>query len=312
MADTCWGCQDASSCSLSIDEFFVKHRHCDETDNLMRDISRIWDDTIYGPCLSDGKEIEWWSVESIKAHYTEHVQIPEDPSCKYPCDTCFVWRVDEFSKTKQFRVRGVARGVQYPTEDGYIVIPAWSRGARPWKDLTPFHLTLESASCFENFWQAKKVYAKLEKKNFWHSTESPIGPDGNPTEVWQKWHDTVCAYPEPLRRPNGKNIPLYVWHEGEKLGVVDARKKIYIPVYQELIRKHPTYHRLLEIGSNRLIILEPDGPDPEEFPQGKPVTYVELLEMQHKVERNGKYFPYGHGYVILLTLFEDLYKLSQV
>jgi hypothetical protein len=62
------------------------------------------------------------------------------------------------------RIRGVARGIPYPSEkDGYKNIPAWSRGASPYKQLSPFIIGPvihgdERAENFENFWQSHKVW----------------------------------------------------------------------------------------------------------------------------------------------------------
>jgi hypothetical protein len=103
------------------------------------------------------------------------------------------------------------------------------------------------------------------------------------------------------------------------LGIVEARKEIYIPYLQKLYRAHSAYVKLLEKvreGQN-VIILEPDGPPPHLYPAGWDATLETLIQLQEVTElkdfpggvgRGSKYVPYGHGYVIALTLMEDLMR----
>jgi hypothetical protein len=49
-----------------------------------------------------------------------------------------------------------------------------------------------------------------------------------------------------VRRPNGRAVPLYAWWKGQKLGIVEARKQIYIPYLQDLYRQSPIYKQLLQ------------------------------------------------------------------
>lgn len=203
-------------------------------------------------------------------------------------------------------VQNVGRGIPYPRRAGWKIIPAWSRGAAPYRELSPFHIGHAPNQNFESFWQSHKVWkhvAKQEVYNWSWPAEQHLGDDGNPNEAWTKWHNALKTHKYPVRRPNGRAIPEYAWFEGEQLGVVDARKRIYIPELQKLYRAHPVYQKLLEevrSGQN-IIIMEPDG-----YPGGLEVTHESLVSMQDQTELNGKYFPYGHGYVIALTLFEDL------
>lgn len=135
--------------------------------------------------------------------------------------------------------------------------------------------------------------------------------DGLPNDKWHKWHESLKNHKYPVRRPNGRAKPLYAWWNEEKLDVVQARKAIYIPELQKLYRAHPVYQKLLEKvrGGQNIIIVEPDGPNYTKYPNGRDVTQELLVEMQDWTEQEDskRYFPYGHGYVIALTLFEDLY-----
>lgn len=80
----------------------------------------------------------------------------------------------------------------------------------------------------ENAWQFSKVYPQFVDKN-----KDPIAGYFN----WAQkgWNDTYAH-----RYPMGKGRkPLYSWWNGEKLGYIEARKKIYLPLYW--ISAHDTY-----------------------------------------------------------------------
>lgn len=206
------------------------------------------------------------------------------------------------------RVQNVGRGLPYPQIEGWRVIPAWSRGAEPWKALSPFCIGHTKDTNFECYWQSHKVWDHVNAQkayNWSWPAQKHLDEDGNPNADWYKWHEALKNHKYPVRRPNGRAKPQYAWWNGEKLGVVEARKQIYIPELQKLYRDHPVYQRLLEEvrGGQNIILLEPDG-----YPGGKDVDLDSLVTMQDQTEIKGKYFPYGHGYVIALTILEDLQK----
>lgn len=229
------------------------------------------------------------------------------------------------------RIRNVARGVSYPSVKNFTNIPAWSRGASPWKQLSPFIIgpvvfeennQVKQATIFENFWQGFKVWKAVDKqktKNWNWPAETHVDIIDNPNNNWYKWHDSLLKHTLPVRRPNGKKVPLYAWWKGRKLGVIESRKEIYVPYLQQLYRNHPVYQKLLNevrTGKN-IIILEPDGPRHELYPDGMSVSLELLYGLQNVTKMKdfpggdrfgdpNKYVPYGHGYVLALTLLEDL------
>lgn len=232
----------------------------------------------------------------------------------------------------KIRIRGVARGLGYPDDKVYTNIPAWSRGASPWNRLSPFTIgPVEPAidgdpvcSNFESFWQAWKVWKHVDKQtqyNWKHPAEDHLNVKTNlPNEAWYEWHRKLLANPTAVRRPNGRAIPEFAYYCDEKLDVVQARKRIYIPVLQKLYRAHPVYQQLVKMverGEN-ICILEPDGPSLfYKFPNGIDVDIHTLIRLQDattcteaypgmEVQNGSKYFPYGHGYVLALTILEDL------
>ena len=58
---------------------------------------------------------------------------------------------------------------------------------------------------------------------------------------------------------------LYALWEGEKLGYIDARKKIYKKVYTDLVNKTNKFEKLKQMLQNgiNLLIVEVDGPRQE-------------------------------------------------
>ncbi len=217
------------------------------------------------------------------------------------------------------RIRNVSRGVAYPSVKGWENIAAWSRGASPWKKLSPFIIPSpipDICNNFESYWQSWKVWETLSEQKGWE-WKWPAEVHGAPNEVWQKWHDALLRNKHAVRRPNGRAIPLYAWWEGRKLNIIEARKEIYIPGLQKVYRDSKVYQILLEKVKNgqKIIILEPDGPTHTIYPDGMDVNREILTSLQNVTEmkdfpkgQGSKYVPYGHGYVIALTLFEDLIK----
>jgi len=102
-----------------------------------------------------------------------------------------------------------------------------------WKGLSPFLLDASEygAKVFENLWQYSKVYKKFIM---------PI--DSYPDAGYYKWRDAGFANPRAVRYPMGKGAkPEYLLWEDEKLSYVEARKKVYAPIYAELARKTNAY-----------------------------------------------------------------------
>ena len=219
-------------------------------------------------------------------------------------------------KYGKIRIGQQQRAKSYPSFEKYETIPAWSRGAGEWKNLSPFYLKFADGVIFENFWQSQKVWKKVDKqntKNWKWPEEIHVDKDDNPNEKWVKWHDVLLHHNLPVRRPNGRNIPLYAYWEGNKLDTIEGRKQIYIPYLKELYRANSTYSKLLEkVKSGKdIILVEPDGPLLEAYPNGLevdlPLLYKLINRMNYKEEGyTNRYRPYGHGYVLAMTLLEDL------
>jgi len=114
----------------------------------------------------------------------------------------------------------------------------WSRGLSPFVcgpvDLYDGYKSI----CVENAWQYSKVYGHIDH----------IDDDGNPTEAYFKWAKAGWDSIRADRYPMGKGVaPQFTYWDGEKLGYVEARKKVYIPLYAEAVKKTEAFKKLAEI-----------------------------------------------------------------
>ena len=128
---------------------------------------------------------------------------------------------------------------QFTPPDGAAVINTTSRSSNWSKGLSPFFLgPVELYNGFvsknvENAWQFSKLYG-------YYADE-----DGNPSDRYFKWAQEGWNDSRAHRYPMGKGVfPLYSWWDGEELDYVSARKKIYIPLYSNAVKKTPAFEIL--------------------------------------------------------------------
>lgn len=220
---------------------------------------------------------------------------------------------------------GRGSGIGYSTvpDSSFLAIPCFSKGNEDvikGKQLSPFFLGPIEADkehdtpvCknFENFWQFSKVYPKVAKqsqKEWKHIEEVHANPKSkDPLPAYFAWRKKGFSSSVAIRRPNGttrKNgPPFYSLYKGERLSYVESRKKLYQPMYQQLVRKTKAYKDLLELirkGQNVLLI-EPDGPNVSKFPHGREISEKLLEELIEDTTQI-----YGHGYALASALLEDL------
>lgn len=131
----------------------------------------------------------------------------------------------------------------------------WSRGLSPFF-LGPIPLypgaVVPHATCMENAWQGAKVYP------------IHVGPIGDPFPAYFQWAKDIWEDPQARRYPMGKGVsPAYSWWAGERLRYVDARRRIYIPLYAQAVVTTGAFQRLLalyrEVG--RITLWDFDGYD---------------------------------------------------
>lgn len=130
----------------------------------------------------------------------------------------------------------------------------------------------------ENAWQYSKVYAQ-----HWDGAK--------PTADWLHWAQAGWADPRGIRYPMGKGIkPVCSYWDGECLDYIEARKRIYLPLYARAVSKTEAYQRLKTLYQERgeVTILDFDV----RCRNGR--SYREIL--------NDPEYPSGHGYVLGMML----------
>ena len=83
------------------------------------------------------------------------------------------------------------------------------------------------------------------------------------------------------------------------MGYVEARKKLYVPIYAKYVKETKAFAALKEMvarGEN-ILILDLDGPSLKEYPKGMEVTMENLIKC---LEDESNIF--GHGFVIAALL----------
>lgn len=128
----------------------------------------------------------------------------------------------------------------------------WSSGLSPFL-LGPCDLWNGHVSCnMENGWQYSKVY------------KQHIGLNGDPSIVWFDWAKKGWNNHSAVRYPMGKGKkPLYSWWDGERLGYIESRKRIYLHLYAKAVVRTEAFERLQKIYNEheQIILWDYDGYD---------------------------------------------------
>lgn len=266
-----------------------------------------------------------------------HTQILEDllSKCYHIIEPYIKARKNE-RKIGKLRVGGQKRRVGYAHKTGFTNLAIISRGPAPWKELSPFFLgpvydpkTGLQAENIENFWQFMKVYPKVAKQRIcrgkgekryvewqWpseiHAKLKPGGDSKNFDDwkvlpKWEKWRNSGFTNKYAIRRPNGtvkKNgPPIFALYNGERLGYIESRKKIYIPTYGRMFKEHRLFKQILDMLKNgkNIMLIDVDGPDVVKYPEGLEMS-LELIEQLTEDTRR----PLGHGFVAAKVLLEAI------
>ena len=160
------------------------------------------------------------------------------------------------------------------------------------------------AERFERAWQCSKVFAGF------------AGADGDPLPEWFAWRDRMWAdasngdhmairFPAGKGNANAKKTLYSYWKVGgefKRLGYIDARKHIYLPVYAKAVVKTEAYRRLCRMrdeGKN-LLLVDFDGYN-HRLPRYD-FTYNDVLHCP--------VLKMGHGFVLAMLL-EGLVKVDE-
>lgn len=110
----------------------------------------------------------------------------------------------------------------------------WSRNLSPML-IGPVEANGTKCLNVENAWQFSKVY------------KDQVDEQGNPTSSYFKWRNLGYKDSWAHRYPKGKGkIPLYSWWNGSKLDYIEARKKIYIPLYASAVLHEESMIKLVD------------------------------------------------------------------
>lgn len=174
--------------------------------------------------------------------------------------------------------------------DNWTVINVCSNSTDLGKGLSPFYLGpchlyggIKSRTV-ENAWQYAKVYEE-------HTNEY-----GHPTQDYWDWAIDGWANPRAVRYPMGRGAkPLYSLWEDEHLDYIDARKRIYIPVYSRLARKSKAFAKLIrlhiQLKSKQVLALRDfDGYDHK-------LLNMDLVDVVDESKRK-----MGHAFVLAMML----------
>jgi hypothetical protein len=141
--------------------------------------------------------------------------------------------------------------------DDAIIVNTTSRAGNWSHGLSPFvlyggHLYGDYyAENVENAWQASKVYPEFADEN------------QNPKPEYFEWANKIWKSKYAFRYPMGRGRkPLYSWWDGEKLSYVNARVKIYIPIYARAVVVTDAFKKLLDMYLNEkkdIYLLDFDG-----------------------------------------------------
>lgn len=169
-------------------------------------------------------------------------------------------------------------------EDAILTVSrstTWSKG------LSPFFLgPVEcygglSAMQVENAWQYAKVY------------KMHVDADGNPTDQYFTWRDYGWKKEKADRYPAGKGMkPEYSWWDGQKLSYVEARRKVYIPIYAKAVAKSRAYEMLKTIydAKGAVTLWDFDGYDHRK----RGMTYQQVVDNPN--------LKCGHAFVLAMML----------
>lgn len=170
----------------------------------------------------------------------------------------------------------------------WVFVNATSR-SQQWKGLSPFYVGPvelydgHKSINVENAWQFSKVY------------KQHVDEDGNPTEEYWQWAKKGWADTWAHRYPMGKGaVPEYSYWDGEKLGYIDARKKIYVPLYASAVVKTDAFKKLKEVAElakkeERDLVIK----DFDAYHKGD-MTYDDVL--------NHEKMKMGHGFILGMLL----------
>jgi len=167
--------------------------------------------------------------------------------------------------------------------EGAVLINTTSRSDDWSRSLSPFYcgpVTLYGSYRsinVENAWQYAKVY------------EYYADDKGDPDERYFRWAQEGWNSMRANRYPMGRGMkPLYSYWDGQKLGYIEARKAIYMPLYSFAVQRTYAFKKLKQMHEEGqdLYLWDFDGYDHK----GLGMSYDDVINNPHK--------SLGHAFVI--------------
>lgn len=170
--------------------------------------------------------------------------------------------------------------------DGLTAFDTTSRSTSFARNLSPMLVDpfdSNGVRCYtvENGWQYSKVYPQ-------HVDEHK-----EPTTAYFEWRNAGYNNRRGVRYPMGKGAaPLYSWWYGKKLDYISARKKIYIPLYRDAVRKTVAYRKLEEQYKklHNIVLLDFDAYDHRKLG----MSWHDVINCREK--------KMGHAFVLAMML----------
>lgn len=182
----------------------------------------------------------------------------------------------------------IVRNFWEPTPEGYTVVNVTSRSKDDWsRALSPFLIGPVlingcTARNVENAWQYSKVYPV-------HLDE-----EGNIKDEYYQWREVGYEATGANRYPFGKKqVPVFSLVDGKRYAYLEAKEKVYIPLYSNAVREIESFKILEQLVSEgmKLCLLDFDAYDHT----GK--TKKEIID--HPTRK------FGHGFC-LKWLLDDV------
>lgn len=173
------------------------------------------------------------------------------------------------------------------TPKNKIVVNTTSRSTTWSKYLSPFFTGPCSlygeyvSKNVENGWQYSKVYEKHVDEN------------KNPTQEYFEWAKNGWNKTTADRYPMGKGVvPLYSYWDGLKLPYIEARRKVYAPLYAAAVEKTNAFKQLKKMyeEGQEIWLWDFDGYD---F-RSKNMSYKDVLLNEKK--------KVGHAFILAMML----------
>jgi len=241
---------------------------------------------------------------------------------------------------------GKMTGPSYTKIEGYTPIVVTTRSRSTWYNLSPYYLKTNEGYIMENVWQFSKVYPVTNKSTQYRSRWDKTVIWSHPREVHYKndaltpeffqWRAKGFKHSEPVRYPMGyankhrcvfavkptlKLGEITSLKEEDKLNYIDARKQIYMPLYNFLAKKTVEFKDLQKLvaSGEKILIIDVDGPHEESLPYYEE-KYKSLVSKDFiwknfikdgamdatpenlSIMMNDPKHPFGHGYCLAAAL----------